>query len=71
MRVDSTTQFTADAHAGKITKVYGLYNNSFNIRHHAGLPAGHPVMTQMVKVDEIKSMNKYFAYLCPSKCSSC
>ena len=62
MRVDGK-RFTTDAHAGNIAKIYGLYNNFSNVRHHAGLPAGQPTMTWMVKIDKIKPMYKYLAYL--------
>ena len=62
--------FIADAHAGNIAKIYGFYNKTCNIKHHAYVPMGEPAMTRMVKADEIKSMNKYFAYLYPSKRSS-
>ena len=65
-QVDST-RLTADAHAGNIAKIYGFYNKTCNVRHHVGVPTGEPVMTWMVKVYEIKSMNKYCAYLNPSK----
>ena len=61
-------QFTADAHAGNIAKIYGFYNNSCNVMHHVGLPAGELAITLLVKVDKIKSMNKYFVYIHPSKC---
>ena len=62
MQVDSP-QFTADAHAGNLAKIYGFYNNSCNIRHHPGKPVGEPAMTWIVKLDEIISLNKYFAYI--------
>ena len=68
--IDVRAQFTTDAHAGNITKIYGFYNDSCNVRHHASLPTDEPAMTRMVKVNEIKSMNKYFADLRPSKRSS-
>ena len=61
-RVDST-RFTADAHAGNIV---GFMNATCNVRHHVGVSMGEPTMTRMIKVDKIKSMNKYFAYLHPS-----
>ena len=57
-------RFTANALAGNIAR---FYNNSCNVRYHAGLPMGEPMMTRMVIVDEIKSINKYFTYLRPSK----
>ena len=44
------TQFTTDAHAGNKAKIYGFYNNSCNVRHHAGKPAGETMITRMVKV---------------------
>ena len=71
IHVVDSLQFTADAHAGNIAKIYRFYNNSCNVRHHVGKPAGEPTITRMVKVDEIISMNKYFVYLRPSKRSSC
>ena len=58
-------RFTADAHAGKTAKIHKLYNKTCNVRHHVGVPAGKPVLTQMVKVDEIKSMNKYLLTFVP------
>ena len=36
-----------------------------------GLPVGQPTITWLVKVDEIKSKNESFAYLCPRKSSLC
>jgi len=47
-----------------------IYDNSCNVRHHVGKPAGEPAITRTVKVDETISLNKYFAYLHPSKRSS-
>ena len=55
-QIDSP-QFTAHVHAGNLAIIYGFYNNSFNVRHHAGKPAGEPAMTRIVKVDEIISLN--------------
>jgi len=64
-------QFITDVHTGNIAKIYRFYNDSCNVRHHAGKPTDKPAMTQMVKVDKIISINKYFAYLHPSRRSSC
>ena len=60
-------QFTADTHGSHTAKIYGHYNSSCNIRHYVGLPAGQPVMAEVVEVSEMKYMNMYFAYLCPNK----
>ena len=50
----NNTWLAADTHASKTTKIYGRYN----IRHHAGLPVGHPAMTWMTRSRRNKTKYK-------------